>query len=274
MSDLKTQISEAVAGIRKKTPFQPTVGIILGTGLGALVKEIKVETVVEYSDVPHMPSSTVETHHGKIHFGTLGGKKVMAFQGRFHLYEGYTAQQVSFPVRVMKALGCTHLVVSNAAGGMNRAYQPGDLVVIEDHINLQGTNPLIGVNDNALGPRWPDMCEPYDQTLVHLALDIARAHKFRAHKGVYVAVTGPNLETRAEYRWLSQHADVVGMSTVPEVIAAVHGGMKVLGISVVTDECIADRLKPADISEIIRIAGEAEPKLTQLMAEVITKLEA
>lgn len=272
--DLKNQIAEAVAGIRKKTAFEPRIGIILGTGLGALVKEIKVEAAVEYGDVPHMPRSTVETHHGKMHFGTLGGKKVVAFQGRFHLYEGYSAAQASFPVRVMKALGCTHLLVSNAAGGMNRAYSPGDLVVIEDHINLQGTNPLIGVNDNALGPRWPDMCEPYDQKLVSLAMDIAREKGFRAHKGVYVAVTGPNLETRAEYRWLSQMADVVGMSTVPEVIAAVHGGIKVLGISVVTDECIADRLKPANIEEIIRIAGEAEPKLTRLMAEVITRLEA
>jgi len=165
-------------------------------------------------------------------------------------------------------------VVSNAAGGMNRAYRPGDLVVIEDHVNLQGTNPLIGVNDDALGPRWPDMAEPYDQALVDLALKLALGFGYRAHKGVYVAVTGPNLETRAEYRWLSQFADVVGMSTVPEVIAAVHSGLKVLGISVVTDECVADRLKPADIREIIRIAGEAEPKLTRLMAEVIGRLEA
>jgi purine-nucleoside phosphorylase len=272
--DLKAQIAEAAAAIRKQTPFQPRVGIILGTGLGALVKDIKVEAVVDYGDVPHMPRSTVETHHGKMHFGTLGGKKVVAFQGRFHLYEGYSASQASFPVRVMKALGCTHLLVSNAAGGMNRVYSPGDLVVIEDHINLQGSNPLIGVNDSALGPRWPDMIEPYDQALVALALDIARAKGIRAHKGVYVAVTGPNLETRAEYRWLSQMADVVGMSTVPEVIAAVHAGIKVLGISVVTDECVADRLKPANIEEIIRIAGEAEPKLTALMAEVITRLEA
>lgn len=272
--DLKTQIAEAAAAIKKKAHFQPQVGIILGTGLGALVKEIKVEAVVDYGDVPHMPRSTVETHHGKMHFGTLGDKNVVAFQGRFHLYEGYSAQQASFPVRVMKALGCTHMVVSNAAGGMNRSYQPGDLVVIEDHINLQGSNPLIGVNDNALGPRWPDMVEPYDQAMLSLALDIAREKGYRAHKGVYVAVTGPNLETRAEYRWLSQIADVVGMSTVPEVIAAVHAGIKVLGISVVTDECIADRLKPANIEDIIRIAGEAEPKLTRLMAEVIARLEA
>ncbi|HTB35043.1 MAG TPA: purine-nucleoside phosphorylase [bacterium] len=272
--ELKQQIDEAVAAVAKKTGLKPKVGIILGTGLGALVKEIKVEAVVEYADVPHLPKSTVETHHGKMHFGSLGGKAVVAFQGRFHLYDGYSAQQVSFPVRLMKGLGCTHLVVSNAAGGMNRSYQPGDLMVIEDHVNLQGTNPLIGVNDDKLGPRWPDMCEPYDQALVQLAMDLAREHQIRAHKGVYVAVTGPNLETRAEYRWLSQFADVVGMSTVPEVIAAVHAGIKVLGISVVTDECVADRLKPADIREIIRVAGEAEPKLTRLMAGVIARMEA
>jgi len=272
--DLKTKIAEAAAAVRARTRVQPKVGIILGTGLGALVKDIKVESVIEYGDVPHMPRSTVETHQGRMHLGTLGSQPVLAFQGRFHLYEGYTAEQVSFPVRLMKALGCSHLVVSNAAGGMNRAYRPGDLVVIEDHVNLQGTNPLIGVNDDALGPRWPDMAEPYDQALVDLALKLALGFGYRAHKGVYVAVTGPNLETRAEYRWLSQFADVVGMSTVPEVIAAVHSGLKVLGISVVTDECVADRLKPADIREIIRIAGEAEPKLTRLMAEVIGRLEA
>jgi purine-nucleoside phosphorylase len=271
--DLKGQIAEAAAAVARKTAFKPKVGIILGTGLGALAKEIKGETVVEYGDIPHMPRSTVETHHGKMHFGTLGSKAVVAFQGRFHLYEGYTAQQVSFPVRLMKALGCTHMLVSNAAGGMNRSYAPGDLVVIEDHINLQGTNPLIGVNDDALGPRWPDMCEPYDRGLVALAMRLALRFGIRTHQGVYVAVTGPNLETPAEYRWLSSMADVVGMSTVPEVIAAVHAGIKVLGISVVTDECVADRLKPADIREIIRIAGEAEPKLTRLMAAVIEGME-
>lgn len=272
--DLTAQIAEAVAVISARTTLRPQVGIILGTGLGALAKEIEIQASVDYADVPHLPKSTVETHHGKMHFGLLAGKRVVAFQGRFHLYEGYSAQQVSFPVRIMKALGCTHLLVSNAAGGMNRAYRPGDLVVIEDHVNLQGSNPLVGVNDDELGPRWPDMSEPYDQKLVDLALDLAAEWGIRAHKGVYVAVTGPNLETRAEYRWLSQFADVVGMSTVPEVIAAVHGGMKVLGISVVTDECVADRLKAADIREIIRVAGEAEPKLTRLMAGVIQRLGA
>ena len=271
--DLKSRIAEAAAVLAKKTTLKPKVGIILGTGLGALAREIKGDCVVDYADIPHMPQSTVESHHGKMHFGTLGSKAVVAFQGRFHLYEGYTAEQVSFPVRLMKALGCTHMLVSNAAGGMNRSYAPGDLMVIEDHINLQGTNPLIGVNDDSLGPRWPDMSEPYDLKLAAMAMRLALGFGIRAHQGVYVAVTGPNLETRAEYRWLSGIADVVGMSTVPEVIAAVHAGIKVLGISVVTDECIADRLKAADIREIIRIAGEAEPKLTRLMAALIEGME-
>ena len=270
--DLKQQIAEAVAAIQKQTAFKPQIGIILGTGLGALAKEIKAEAVVEYDTIPHMPKSTVESHHGKLHFGLLGGKKVVAMQGRFHLYEGYSAQQITFPVRVMKALGVTHVLVSNAAGGMNRNYKPGDLMVIEDHINMQFANPLIGPNDESLGGRFPDMCEPYDQKLVQLAMEIGMEQKIRLHKGVYVAVTGPNLETRAEYRMLSQWADVVGMSTVPEVIAAVHAGLKVLGVSVVTDECIADRLKPASVPEIIRIAGEAEPRLTKLMAELITRM--
>ncbi|MGH7443171.1 MAG: purine-nucleoside phosphorylase [bacterium] len=272
--NLKDQIEEAASAVKAKTSVRPKVGIILGTGLGALVRDIKVQSVIEYGDIPHMPKSTVETHQGRLHLGTLGSKAVAAFQGRFHLYEGYDARQVSFPVRLMKALGCTHLLVSNAAGGMNRSYAPGDLVVIEDHVNLQGGNPLIGANDDALGPRWPDMSQPYDRELAALALKLGLGLGYRVHRGIYVAVTGPNLETRAEYRWLSGFADVVGMSTVPEVIAAVHAGLKVLGISVVTDECVADRLKPADIREIIRIAGEAEPKLTRLMAAVIEGMEA
>jgi purine-nucleoside phosphorylase len=272
--ELKQQIAEAVAAIQKQTAFKPRIGIILGTGLGALAKEIKPAAVVDYDSIPHMPQSTVESHHGKLHFGTLGGKDVVAMQGRFHLYEGYNAQQVTFPVRVMKALGVTHVLVSNAAGGMNRNYRPGDLMVIEDHINMQFANPLIGPNDESLGGRFPDMCEPYDLALVSLAQEIAQEQRIRLHRGVYVAVTGPNLETRAEYRMLSQWADVVGMSTVPEVIVAVHAGLKVLGISVVTDECIADRLKPASVPEIIRIAGEAEPRLTRLMAELIGRMPA
>ncbi len=271
---LHDQIQEAARAVRARCALEPKVGIILGTGLGALARDIASPTVVDYADIPHMPRSTVESHSGRLHLGTLGGRAVAALQGRFHLYEGYTAAQVSFPVRLMKALGCTHLLVSNAAGGMNRSYAPGDLVVIEDHVNLQGANPLIGVNDERLGPRWPDMSEPYDRGLVREALRLGLGFGYRVHQGVYVAVTGPNLETRAEYRWLSGIADVVGMSTVPEVVAAVHAGLKVLGISVVTDECVADRLKPADVREIIRVAGEAEPKLTRLMEAVIAGLPA
>ncbi len=272
--DLLGKINEAKAVLEGRTGgVRPRVGIILGTGLGALVREIQVAAEVDYGDIPHLPRSTVESHRGKLIFGTLGGRPVMAFQGRFHLYEGYDAVQVSFPVRLMKALGCGTMVVSNAAGGMNRAYAPGDLMVIDDHVNLQGSNPLIGVNDDSLGPRWPDMSRPYDPALADLAMRLGLEMGLRVHRGVYVAVTGPNLETRAEYRWLSTLADVVGMSTVPEVIAAVHAGLKVLGISVVTDECVADRLKPADVREIIRIAAAAEPGLTRLMAGVIARLE-
>ena len=248
------------------------MGIILGTGLGALANEIKAEATVHYADVPNMPLSTVESHKGEFVFGELGGKKVMAMKGRFHIYEGYTAQQVAFPVRVMKAMGADTLLISNACGGMNPKYSPGDLMIIEDHVNLLGTNPLIGVNDDSLGPRWPDMIAPYDHALIALAQTIASELKYRVHTGTYVAVTGPNLETRAEYRMLAAFADVVGMSTVPEVIAAVHGGMRTLGISVITDECVPDKLKPVSIPEIIRIAGEAEPKLTRLMAEVIKRI--
>jgi purine-nucleoside phosphorylase len=196
----------------------------------------------------------------------------VAMKGRFHRYEGYTLQQVTFPVRVMKALGVRYLLVSNACGGMNRSFRPGDLMVIEDHVNLMGDNPLLGKNDDRLGPRWPDMIEPYSKELIALAEKIAWEKRIALRKGVYVAVTGPNLETRAEYRWLSGFADVVGMSTVPEVIVAVHAGLKVLGISVVTALCTPDSLEPADIQKIIRHAGEAEPRLTVLMREVAVSL--
>jgi purine-nucleoside phosphorylase len=216
----------------------------------------------------------VESHAGELVFGKLGNTSVVAMKGRFHRYEGYTLQQVTFPVRVMKALGIKYLLVSNACGGMNRTYNPGDLMIIEDHVNLMGDNPLIGKNDDRLGPRWPDMIEPYSKELIAVAEKIAWEKRIPVRKGVYVAVTGPNLETRAEYRWLSTFADVVGMSTVPEVIVAGHSGLKVLGISVVTDKCVADTLEPADIQKIIRHAQEAEPKLTILMKEVAASLES
>lgn len=273
MAELFEQVQESVQEIRKTIKVKPKVGIILGTGLGALAQEIKGPTTLSYAKIPHFPLSTVETHAGELVFGKLGNTDVVAMKGRFHRYEGYTLQQVTFPVRVMKALGVEYLLVSNACGGMNRTYVPGDLMIIEDHVNLMGDNPLIGKNDDRLGPRWPDMIEPYSKDLIALAERIAWEHRVPLRKGVYVAVTGPNLETRAEYRWLSTFADVVGMSTVPEVIVAVHSGLKVLGISVVTDRCVADTLEPADIQKIIKHAQEAEPKLTLLMREVASALE-
>jgi purine-nucleoside phosphorylase len=273
MVELYDQIQESVKKIRKTTQAVPKVGIVLGTGLGALANEIKDTTIIPYGKIPHFPLSTVETHAGELVFGKLGNTPVVAMKGRFHRYEGYTLQQVTFPVRVMKALGIKYLLVSNACGGMNPKYNPSDLMIIEDHVNLMGDNPLIGKNDDRLGPRWPDMIEPYSKELIALVENIAKEKKISLQKGVYVAVTGPNLETRAEYRWLTNFADVVGMSTVPEVIVGVHSGLKVLGISVVTDKCVADTLEPADIQKIIKHAQEAEPNLTVLMKEVAIQLE-
>ncbi|MFQ5750641.1 MAG: purine-nucleoside phosphorylase [bacterium] len=273
MQDLKTKIEEASNFIRESTKLTPEVGIILGTGLGALAEEIEKETVVSYERIPHFPISTVESHAGRLIFGKIGPRTVMAMQGRFHYYEGYSMQQITFPVRVMKFLGAHTLLVSNACGGMNPLFIPGDIMIISDHINLFGDNPLIGVNDDSLGPRFPDMSEPYTQELINLAEQIALEEKIKIQKGVYVAVSGPNLETRAEYRFLRAiGADVVGMSTIPEVIVAVHSSMRVLGFSVVTDACFPDALKPVNIQEILRIAAEAEPKLTLLMKRVIEKL--
>ncbi len=273
MSPLRKQIDETVAFLRTKTSAAPSVGIILGTGLGALAKEIKAEVVIDYGDIPHFPLSTVESHHGKLIFGTLGGKSVVAMQGRFHYYEGYTMQQITFPVRVMKFLGVSTLLVSNAAGGMNPAFSRGDVMLITDHINLLGDNPLIGPNDEELGPRFPDMSEPYNKQLISLAEKIAHDTKIKVQKGIFVAVPGPNLETRAEYRFLRNiGADVVGMSTVPECIVAVHMSMRVLGFSIITDECFPDTLKPAKLDEIVATAMAAEPKLTTIMKEVVKQL--
>lgn len=273
MSTPRDQINDAVQFLRTKTKSTPPVGIILGTGLGGLVKEIQIETVIDYSDIPHFPLSTVESHKGKLIFGSLGGKNIVAMQGRFHFYEGYTMQQVTFPVRVMKFLGVKTLLISNAAGGMNPLFTKGDIMVITDHINLLGDNPLIGHNDDELGPRFPDMSEPYTKELISLAEKVALELKIRLQKGVFVAVTGPNLETRAEYRFLRGiGADVVGMSTVPEVIVAVHQSMRVLGFSIMTDECFPDALKPVSLQEVIAVANQAEPKLTSIMKEVVTRL--
>ena len=267
------QLKETKLYLRKFTSTKPEVGIVLGTGLGGLAKEIEVETEIAYTDLPHFPVSTVETHAGKLIFGRLGGKRVVAMQGRFHYYEGYSMRQITFPVRVMKALGAETLLVSNACGGMNSNYRAGDLMVIEDHINLLGDNPLIGLNDDELGPRFPDMSAPYDKSMIALAERVALEARIPLQKGVYVAVSGPNLETRAEYRFLKAiGADVVGMSTVPEIIVAVHSGMRTLGISVVTDECFPDALKPANIAEIIKTANRTEPNLTLIMKRVVEEM--
>ena len=272
MSELSNQIDAAVAAIRKKTDFQPEIGIILGTGLGALAKEIDADTKINYSDIPGFATPTMEEHAGVLHFGKLSGRPVVAMQGRFHLYEGYSPAQVTFPVRALKGLGINTLFVSNAAGGINRSFRAGDLMIIEDHINMMGINPLIGPNDDTLGPRFPDMSEPYDKKLVRLAEDLALQLGIRCSRGVYVSVTGPNLETAAEYRMFGYiGADAVGMSTVPEVIVAKHAGLRTFGMSVITDMCIPDLLKAADINEIIAIAGNAEPKLTKLILELLKK---
>ena len=273
MSDLKERIQKAVDAIRKETDFAPDIGIILGTGLGGVAGEIKAETKIEYKKIPGFPEPTMEAHEGVLHLGHLEGKPVVAMQGRFHLYEGYSPAEITFPVRVLKALGVNTLMVSNAAGGINRKYQAGDLMVIDDHINFMGVNPLIGPNDDDLGPRFPDMSEPYDKKLVAQALDLALEMGIRCHRGTYISVTGPNLETAAEYRMFGIiGADAVGMSTVPEVIVAVHSGLRVFGMSVITDMCIPELLKPAQIEEIIAIAAEAEPKLTRLILRLISQM--
>lgn len=270
MSELIKKINEAVDVIRKKTSKNYEIGIILGTGLGGLVKEINIEHEIDYSELPHFPLSTVESHQGKLIFGKIAEKNVVAMQGRFHYYEGYSMQQITFPVSVMKFLGVKTLLVSNACGGMNPLYRRGDIMLISDHINLLGDNPLIGKNENELGPRFPDMSEAYDSELIKIAEDVALKNMIKIQKGVYVAVPGPNLETKAEYRFLRNiGADVVGMSTIPENIVANHMGMKVLGISIITDECFPDALKPASLEDIISAANEAEPKMTLIMKEVI-----
>jgi purine-nucleoside phosphorylase len=273
METLNSQINETLEVIRKKTQENYPIGIILGTGLGGLVKEIKIEHEIDYDKLPNFPLSTVESHNGKLIFGKIGNKNVVAMQGRFHYYEGYTMKQITYPVRVMKFLGVETLLVSNACGGMNPVYRKGDLMLMSDHINLLGDNPLIGKNEDELGPRFPDMSEAYNLGLIKLAEEVALENKIKVHKGVYIAVPGPNLETKAEYRFLrATGADVVGMSTIPENIVANHMGMKVLGISIITDECFPESLKPVNVEEIIATAMEAEPKMTLIMKKVIEKL--
>jgi purine-nucleoside phosphorylase len=265
---------ETVQYIKQKTNnFEPEVGIVLGTGLGGLVTDIEVEFSLMYSNIPNFPISTLEFHSGKLIFGTLKGKKVMAMQGRLHYYEGYSMQQITFPMRVMKSLGIRWLFVSNAAGSLNPDFKKGDLMVINDHINLQPESPLRGRNDGDMGPRFPDMSAPYNQKLIDKALTIAKAEGITCHQGVYVAVTGPNLETKAEYKYLRIiGGDAVGMSTVPEVIVANHMSIPVFAISVLTDEGFPEDLQPTSLEDIIQTANLAEPKMTLILSQLISAL--
>ncbi len=268
-------VEAAVKVIRERTDAAPSVGLILGTGLGRLTEEMDTETTISYDDVPHFPISTVESHDGRLLFGRLGGVPVVAMQGRFHLYEGYSPQEVTFPVRVLALLGVETLLISNAAGGMNPHHRRGDLMLVTDHINFQGKNPLSGPNVDAWGPRFPDMSGPYDLALRQLAEEKALEMGLKLHQGVYVAVEGPNLETKAEYRMLRLlGADVVGMSTVPEVIVAQHMDLRVMAVSVITDECFPDALEPVSIEDVLAAAAEAEPKLARLMRAVVEEIGA
>ncbi|MEO0897951.1 MAG: purine-nucleoside phosphorylase [Bacteroidota bacterium] len=269
------ELQEALDFIRRQYKGEdPEIGIILGTGLGALSEQIDQEKVIPYNFIPHFPISTVESHFGKLIFGKLGGKRVVAMQGRMHYYEGYQMHEITFPIRVMKLLGIHTLFLSGAAGGVNLSYKNGDLVVIHDHINLQTSNPLIGPNLNELGPRFPDMSKPYDRSLVEKALKVGKEKGYAIHKGVYAAVTGPNLETPAEYRFLGIiGADLVGMSTVPEVLVARHMDLCVCAISVITDECDPDNLREFSLDEVIEIANQAEPKLTDMFLTLIKELD-
>ncbi len=273
MSDLKTRVDEAAEVIRSRTGSAPRVGIILGTGLGNLARKIEDATTIDYESIPHFPRSTVTSHAGQFISGMLSGQPVVVMEGRFHFYEGYSLEQVTFPVRVMKALGADTLIVTNACGGLNPQYTRGDIMLMEDHINLMGLaglNPLVGANDDELGPRFPDMCRPYDRALMEKAKAVATREGIHVQQGVYVGVAGPCLETRAEYRFLRLiGADVVGMSTTAEVTVAMHAGLRVLGLSVITDVCLPDALEPVQIEEIIEAANSAGPHLERIIVDVL-----
>jgi purine-nucleoside phosphorylase len=272
---LPVRIQETVQAIRSRTGFKPQIGVILGTGLGSFAQSMQVESEIPYESSPHFARVTAEGHAGKLVLGTLGGKSAAALQGRFHYYEGYSLDQITFPVRLLKALGCETLLVTNIAGGMNPQFKTGDLMVITDHINLMGVNPLVGPNYEELGPRFPDMSQPYARDFVELAAACALDLKIPLHRGVYSAMTGPCLETAAEYRMLRiLGADAIGMSTVPEVIAAVHAGLKVLGLSLISDLCLPDALKPVSLPELFAVVAEAEPKMAGLVKEVIGRMPA
>jgi purine-nucleoside phosphorylase len=266
------KIKQTVEYLKKKGIYSPEIGIVLGTGLGKMVNEIDIDKVIEYTEIPNFPVATVEFHSGKLIYGDLKGRKIIAMQGRFHYYEGYDLKEITFPIRVMKLLGIKYLLLSNAAGAMNPNFRKGSLMLIDDHINLLPDNPLRGRNYDELGPRYPDMSQPYSRDLNDKLEAIAKRENIELNKGVYVAVTGPNLETRAEYRYLGTIADAVGMSTVPEVIVANHMNLPSAAISVLTDECDPDNLAPADIKDIIKTAGKAELKLIRLFTALIGEL--
>ncbi len=272
-SKLRQTIDETCQWIKRKGNFTPQIGIILGTGLGKIATQVKESSSIPYSDIPHFPVSTVQSHAGNLLFGKLKGKNVAVMEGRFHYYEGYSLQEITFPVRVMKELGIQILILSNAAGGLNPEYEKGDLVAITDHINFMGVSPLVGPNDAKLGIRFPDMIEPYSKRLIQVAEKVAQDGKLSLKKGVYIGVTGPNLETRAEYRFMRMiGADVVGMSTIPEVIVGVHAGLEMLALSIVTDVCLPDTLEPVDIEKIIRVADQASLKLNALVEGIVEAL--
>lgn len=273
LQQARIQRAEAVAFIKERLPIDPEYLLILGTGLGQLAEEMTVELELPYEEIPHFPVSTVESHAGKLLIGYLGGKFIMAMQGRFHYYEGYSMNQIAFPVRVAKMLGIQTLLASNACGGLNPNFERGDIMLINDHINFLGDNPLIGPNDPDLGPRFPDMSQPYTERLLATAEQVALDAGIKMHQGVYLAVSGPMMETKAEYRYMRQlGADVVGMSTVPEVIAAVHMSMEVLGISVITDECFPDALEPVSLDDVLEAAAMAEPQLTRVIVGLLERL--
>lgn len=269
-NDYVERVTHAANWLSERLPEAPEHGVVLGSGLGGLVSELESAQAIDYTEIPGFPASTAPGHSGRLHFGRVGGTPVVAFEGRFHFYEGYDLRDITMPVRLLARLGAKTLIITNACGGMNPDYRQGDLMLIDDHINLIGANPLTGPNFDGWGPRFPDMCRPYDRELMNRMAEIAEREGIRVHSGVYVAVAGPNLETRAEYRMLrGMGADVVGMSTVPEVIVAVHEGMRTAGISVVTDMCDPDDLKPVSVEEILAVAAEAEPKLTKLITGLI-----
>lgn len=270
ISRIKQYVEEAVEFLKSKVNFRPEIGIVLGTGLGKLIDEIHIEDEINYQDIPNFPVSTVESHEGRLIFGKLSGKNIIAMQGRFHYYEGYTMQQITLPIRVMKYLGVEKLIISNACGLLNPNFELGGIMLIDDHINLIGDNPLIGINHEEFGPRFVDMSEPYSKRLLEIAEKTAVDEKIKVHKGVYAAMSGPSLETRAEYRFLRTiGADVIGMSTIPENIVANQMDMEVMGVSIITDECFPDSLEPTDISKIIAVAEKAEPKLAKLISKVV-----